>query len=177
MLLCPPILLGAALAADMSVQVGAPLEEYQSKAKFLAFVTYYTVFPTKPPPDQPWSVGILGRSPFGKYLGETFNPSLTIRARPVRLSFPQTQGEAVACDVLFISKSEQGRLEDLLDWVRGRPILTIGDTRGFAQRGVMVNFVLEEGFIKTEVNLQAARKAGLDFSSAFLRTSRIVRPD
>lgn len=37
------------------------------------------------------------------------------------------------CEVLFICRSERGHLEKILNTLKGMNVLTIGDTKGFAQ--------------------------------------------
>ena len=46
---------------------------------------------------------------------------------------PQTAG---ACHVLFVSSSLSRRINEVLDVVKGRPTLTVGDTEGYARRGI-----------------------------------------
>lgn len=171
----PPrmVLLGLLLAFDAGAQQGR-MDEYQYKAKFLGFTAYYTTFPTPADPSRPWVIGVLGRSPFGRTLAETFTSETTIRGRSVLLRFPQTPQEASSVDVLFICASEQDRVPEILEGLRGRPVLTVGDTPGFGQRGVMVNFFIDQSYVRMEVNLPAARRAGFEFSSAFLRNSRLI---
>ena len=165
---------GVLLLAGVGAQEEARLEEYQYKAKFLAFAAYYANFPPRPTTPQTWVIGILGKSPFGRYIDESFGPNTTIKGRKVQVVYPKTEKEVTACEVLFICRSEQGRLDEILGWVKGQPILTVGDSKGFANQGVMVNFFLEQSFVRTEVNLPAARKVGMDFNSAFLKNSRVV---
>lgn len=171
-----PATIGILLAVSVGAQEPGRLDEYQYKAKFIGFATYYTAFPARPGPPQPWVLGVLGRSPFGKYLDESFTPETTIKARWVKVVYPRTEQDVIRCDVLFICRSEQARLDEVLGWVKGRPILTISDSRGFALQGVMVNFYIEQSYVKTEVNVAAAKKAGLEFSSSFLKNARLVAP-
>lgn len=165
---------GILLMAHPGAQEETRLDEFQYKAKFLAFAAYYANFPPRAATPPIWVVGILGKSPFGRYIDEAFGPTTTIKGRRVQVVYPKTEKEVAACEVLFICKSEQGRLDEVLGWVKGLPVLTVGDTKGFANQGVMVNFFLEQSFVRTEVNLQAARKVGMDFHSAFLKNSRVV---
>lgn len=175
MFLLRMVLLGAVTATKPGVPQGR-LEEYQFKAKYLGFTAYYTTFPARADPSRPWVIGVLGRSPFGRHLSDAFTPETTIRGRAVVLRFPQTEVETAEVDVLFICGSEQHRVREILAWVRGRPILTVGDTPGYGQQGVMVNFFLEQSFVRMEVNLPSARQAGLDFNSSFLKHSRLITP-
>jgi hypothetical protein len=81
-----------------------------------------------------------------------------------------------ACDVLVIEASETGSLPRLLDTLVRQPVLTVGDTEGYGQRGVMVNFYLDQSRVRFEINLAAARRAGLRISSQLLKLARIVEP-
>lgn len=166
-----------ALLLMLFLWVGRPVlqadEEYQAKARFLKIAVYYAEFPISSTPTRPWRIGILGQSPFGNNLEEIFKPSVTVRGRSVQVLFLQQISDVENLDVLFICGSEGDRLKEILSRLAGSPVLTVGDTPGFIQRGVMVNFFLEGTFIRTEVNLQATRQAHLDFSASFLKLSRV----
>jgi hypothetical protein len=56
----------------------------------------------------------------------------------------------------------------------GSYILTIGDTKGFGESGVMINFLTKENKVRFEINLAAARRAGLKISSKLLSLATIV---
>ena len=76
--------------------------------------------------------------------------------------------------VLFIAVSESGNIRQILDGIEGSTVLTIGDTEGYAEQGVMVNFYLEDNMVRIEINIDAARRAGLNISSQLLKLARIV---
>ena len=78
------------------------------------------------------------------------------------------------CKILFIGNSETGRLDQILETAKGSIILTVGDTTGFARRGVMINFYLENNKLRFEINPQAASRAGLWISSNLLKIAKIV---
>lgn len=79
------------------------------------------------------------------------------------------------CNLVFIGASEQGDLERILDVAQKRGILTIGDTPGFAHKGVMINFYLDDnGRVRFEINPEAASRAGLRISSKLVRLGKMV---
>jgi hypothetical protein len=55
------------------------------------------------------------------------------------------------------------------------PILTVSDAPGFVNRGGMIEFVLDSNRVRFEINLAAARAAGLNLSSELLRVATAVR--
>jgi hypothetical protein len=76
--------------------------------------------------------------------------------------------------VLFISRSETDRLEQILASLVGKPVLTVGDVEGFAGRGGMIDLATVVGKTQLRINLQAAMAAQLTLSSKLLRPAKIV---
>ena len=145
--------------------------EYQLKAQYLGHIANLTERRdggAVPPEGEPYRIGVVGKNPFDQYLTQTFGGATALRKAKVKVTYPRTPEEARACQMLFISRSEGDRLEEVLGWVRGRPVVTVGDTRGFGQRGVMVNFFLEQDRVAWEVNLGALRKGGMVMDPSFL---------
>jgi hypothetical protein len=82
--------------------------------------------------------------------------------------------DGVACDTLFVSPSEQARLPRILSVLDRRPVLTVGDSPEFAQRGGMIGFSMEGSRVRFTVNLAAAQHAGLMPQSELLRVAAAV---
>jgi hypothetical protein len=58
--------------------------------------------------------------------------------------------------------------------VRGKSILTVGETEMFTRQGGIINFITVDNKVRYEINLDAARRADLDISSKLLRLAKIV---
>jgi len=56
----------------------------------------------------------------------------------------------------------------------GAEVLTVGDTKGFAELGGIINFVLDNDRVRFEVNRKAAEQAGLKISSKLLIVAKLV---
>lgn len=155
------------LVAGCLPLAASALDEYELKARLALVVRSYVNWPQgAAKPLKGRILGIVGRSPFGRAF-ETLQGGGGAAAEVVY--FPRfTAAEAARCDVLFICASEERDLERILSVCRGRPIFTLGDSPGFARRGVMLNLLLSGDRVRLEVNLRAARDAGLTISSAFL---------
>jgi uncharacterized protein len=54
-------------------------------------------------------------------------------------------------------------------------VLTVSDFPEFLKRGGMIQFVLEGNRVRFEVNLSAAKNAGLTLSSELLKVAAAVR--
>jgi hypothetical protein len=62
-----------------------------------------------------------------------------------------------------------------LDKASALPILTVGEDEAFAQNGGIINFVLKNGNVRLEIDLAAAKKAGLTISSRLLAVADVVK--
>lgn len=82
--------------------------------------------------------------------------------------------EIDTCHILFISESECCNLRKIIDTIAGRKILTISDTKGFARKGVAINFVIVNGKIRFEINSRALDATGLRVSSHLLKLALFV---
>ncbi len=150
--------------------------EYEVKAAFLFNFVKFVEWPPTPPasPKDPFTICTLGEDRFRGVLdriveGKAWNGHpLLVR----RLKTPQ---EARACQILFISSSERAGISRIFESLRGASVLTVGETEGFAQGGGMINFTLEEDRVRFEINVDAARAAGLKISSRLLSLAKIVR--
>lgn len=72
------------------------------------------------------------------------------------------------CQMLFISTSESEKIADIILSIKDKPILTIGDTDEFIERGVMINFVIDDGKVKFVINKGAIVAAGLKVDAQLL---------
>jgi hypothetical protein len=148
--------------------------EYELKAVFLYNFVQFTEWPTNAFQDtnSPIVIGIVGSDPFGHILDDTVRDE-TVRGRKLVVErYPRLE-EIRNCHILFISRSEEPRLDKILERVKGKPILTVSEIEGAAYRGVMIRF-LTGNKIQLRVNLDAVNAANLTLSSKLLRTAEVV---
>ncbi|MCP4691467.1 MAG: YfiR family protein [Desulfobacterales bacterium] len=153
----------------------ASFQEYQLKAVFLYNFINFISWPdeTSNEPDRPFSIGILGKDPFGSFL-EKVVADETFKGRPIQLKRGDEIRELADCRILFIGKSNRGRLEAVLKSVSPRRVLTVGDFEGFIEAGGMINLIQAGQRVRIEINIQATRNAGLGVSSKLLRVAKVV---
>jgi hypothetical protein len=65
-----------------------------------------------------------------------------------------------------------GHLPQLLQQLRGWPVLTVSDAEGFTSQGGVIGLLLEDDRVRFEIGVAAAQAAGLQISSKLLRLSR-----
>lgn len=79
------------------------------------------------------------------------------------------------CHALYLSKDDADQLPRLAPRLKSSGVLVLADTPGFFQQGVMFNLALDAGRIVFDVDLLAARRAGLVISSKVLRLARHIQ--
>ena len=167
-----PILfaLTAVLCAPSSAQSPS---EHQVKAAFLYNFANFVEWPSSALDDTSSIViGILGEDPFG----QAFTPfeNRTVKGHPLRIIHSKLLQELPFCHILFISSSEEKNLPQIFQYLSDRPVLTVGESVGFAQRGGAINFVMKNKKVRFEINQQRAEKADLKISSKLLKLASIV---
>lgn len=150
--------------------------EYQLKAVCLVRFAQFVEWPARafPKSTDPIVIGVLGVDPFGRNLDEAARVVGIVRNRPVVVRRFRGIGELGDCHMLFVSPSEEGSIGKIVDRFRGRPVLTVGETPGFAQQGGMITFTTIENKLRFRVNLPQAQEASLQISSKLLRWAEVM---
>jgi hypothetical protein len=149
--------------------------EYEVKAAFIYNLAKFVEWPGKSLDNiSTLTLYIIGDDPFGTDM-DAIKDKL-IKGKRIVIKQIYSPDDLKNAGILFISSSEKEQLRDILKGISSLPILTVGDTKSFAQRGVMVNFYLENSKIRFEINLEAVNLAGLKISSNLLRMGTIIAP-
>jgi hypothetical protein len=153
----------------------APSREYQVKAVFLFNFTQFVDWPPAAFPEDtsPLVIGVLGDDPFGSYLDEIVKGEQVNNRRLMVRRYKRPE-DIRACQVLFISRSEDKNLEKALGALKGTDVLTVSDADAFAARGGMIQLATENGKIRLKINIDAAKASSLTISSKLLRSAEIV---
>lgn len=165
----------AALAAWTALPLAAQPTEYEVKAVFLFNFSQFVDWPPAafPDPQSPLVIGVLGEDPFGAMLDGVVRGE-AVNGRPLTVRRFTDAAQIDHCHILFVARSEQPRLDEILEQVQGRAILTVADFDGFAEQGGMVRFATVAGKIRLHINLDEARAENLTISSKLLRPAQIV---
>ena len=151
------------------------LGEYEVKAAFLYNLAKFIEWPDKSLDNSSTlTVYILGDDPFGAKL-DAIKGKL-IKGKTVVVKQIDSPDTLRNVGILFISSSEKEQIPDILKSISSKPILTVGDTQSFANKGVMVNFYTDNDKIRFEINIEATRLAGLKISSNLLKLGKVVAP-
>ena len=161
-----------------NARAAEPSPERKIQAAFLLNFARYVEWPAAAlgTPEAPVCIGVLGDDPFGVFLDETVRGE-TIRGHGVVVRRERSAESLRDCHIVFISTSEQAVEAKLLAAFAGKPVLTVGDNAGFAQRGGVVHFYSENDRVRFEISRGAYERAGLKVSPQLLRLARLISAD
>jgi len=152
------------------------MDEYQVKAAFLYNFAKFVVWPAPRlgGANDSIEICILGSDPFGDLLDASVHGK-RVEGRPFVVRRTPDVRKAFGCHILFVSSSERKKVNAILAEVRSCGILTIGEVEGFAAQGGVINFKLESGRVRFEINVDAAEQQGLRISSKLLSLAEVVK--
>ena len=171
------VLLGLALSGTPYRADAGPgrVDSREVKAVFLINFLSFAEWPTAKlgPPSARMAIAILGDPPFAAIVGRAAE-GRTANGRPIVVQTVETPEQAAGAHLVFIASSQARHLSAALRALTGAPVLTVGDTDGFAQEGVAINLYTFDNRVRIEVNSTAAARAGVRLSANLMRLARIV---
>jgi hypothetical protein len=116
----------------------------------------------------------MGRDPFGEGL-LNITREKTVSGRKLEVDTVADLEHARTCQILFVASSAKMPMQQIIEGLRGASVLTVGETKGFAEQGGMIDFVLQDDRVQFDVSRTAVEQAGLKISSKLLSVAKVVR--
>jgi len=166
----------AALAVSLGFAAETVTKEYQLKAAFIYNFTKFVDWPVQRSgsKDRPFTIGVFGKNPFGDELNKLAQ-GRSVNGRSMVIKNITSTNEAVSVDLLFVSSGQEESLGKFLITIQGEGVLTIGESKSFAEYGGIINFVTEADKIRFEINLDEAERGGLKLRAQLLKLAKNVR--
>ena len=98
----------------------------------------------------------------------------SVNGHPIKVRRLGSAEEIADCHLVFLASSAGKQQQRLFQAAKGRPVLLIGESPGFARAGGTIGFITEKGKVLFEINLNMAEEAHLKISSKLLSLARIV---
>lgn len=148
--------------------------EYVVKAALLANFAMYTEWPL--PLGDALEFCVLGKDPFGTLL-EINTQRKRPQGKPIAIRRLTPGAELKGCHLLFVPEAEKDSFYRVAPAIRQSAILTVTDAQEMDDKlpMIMITVVPEARHFTFDINLSAARLAGLSFSSKLLRLARNVK--
>jgi len=167
----------AALLACALTLAGAqgisPVDEYVLKAQALVELTPFFRWPDPRDAGRPFTILVVGRSMFESKL-DTYARTRTVQGRRIEVRYVSRRSDLFPCDLLFICRSERRSAGEILEWARGKGVLTVADDEDLLKRGVMVDLLTESGLLRLYLNARVATAEHFVVGSQLLRLARPV---
>jgi hypothetical protein len=145
--------------------------EYSRKAEFLLTGVRKSEWPDrKMKTDSPFVIGVIGQDNISDFIREQCPK--TVRGRTVEVKHLSALQEIAGCHVLFVSRSESARVDDIASAARRENVLTVGESENFLKEGGAVRVFVEGGMVRCEINAAAIRRARLKADSDWLAQFR-----
>lgn len=158
----------------VEAQVGRPTE-YQVKAAYLFNFGRFVKWPeTSGSVRGTFAICVIGSDPFGSVLDSTVSGE-HLDGKKVVVKRIASPSDALSCQILYISNSEEAKWSSIASTLGRAPVLTVSDISGFTEHQGMVQFIVSNDRVRFQVNLSAAQKAGLSMSSELLKVATSVK--
>ena len=142
----------------------------QVKAVFLYNFTQFVTWPPQALQNGPFVIGLLGGDPFGNYL-DAVVAGEKVNGHPIVIRRYNSVNDVGACHLLFVHQADA---KEVVRQVRGRSVLTVGDSEDFISEGGLIRFFIQQNRIRLQINAAAARTLQLNISSKLLRLAEVV---
>jgi hypothetical protein len=151
--------------------------EYELKAGFIYKFISFVSWPEPHDDSGTVTIAILGKNPFGDAFKAV--EGTIVNGRVVKIKFFGSGAkyeDLKSCQLVYICSSEEKKLSAIFKAIGKQPVLTIGDSKGFVDKGGMIGFVeKQKKRIGIEMNNGAVSNANLTVRSMLKRIAvRIV---
>lgn len=126
-------------------------------------------------PTRPFELVILGDTPLGPRLFAYYGTQgVTINGHRVFLRRARNVDDIGHAHLLFVGSNYENRLHEVLAAIGQMSVLTMGDTEGFAGRGLAVNLYLSNHRVRFEISRRAMARQRLSASYRLLGHARLI---
>lgn len=150
------------------------LDEYEVKTAYIYNFAKYVDWPPDALPNNSSTLCIctIGKSPLNAVIESLTGKNIKGRRIAVR---QLSQIESLDnCNLLFVNAGMKSHLPEIVVLATPRSILTVGDYKGFAAEGGIIEFVPVKDKIRFEINNRSAKKTNLKISSQLLSLAKTV---
>ena len=159
------------LSTNWNLHAQDNIEEYDVKKIMIFKITSFIEWPENSNINnlqKPVVISIIGDNPFKGKLKKLATNQHKIKNKRVIVRNIQSIDEINGSDILFISSSERYDISKIIKYTHNKAILTIGDAKGFTEKGVMIGLIQRGENIKFYINKKEADQCGFYISSQLL---------
>lgn len=114
-----------------------------------------------------FTIGVLGNGEIVSDLNSVTNGKL-VGSRKITVKQFASVSEVSNCQVLFVNRSFVSQFADIQSRFQGKGVLIVTDKPGMKDKGACINFVIDDGKQRFEINRDVVERSGLKISSTLL---------
>jgi hypothetical protein len=176
-------LLRRAAAVSLAMALGSfptgaatrPVDEYQVKAAFLYNFAKFVEWPSEAfeSTTEAIAICVLGQNPFGRSLQDAVSGH-AIDGRSLIVRQISNASRGGRCHVLFVSAGGNRSVPQMLPEKGKTGVLTVGESDAPGADGLVINFKLDSGRVRFDINIEAAERENLRISSRLLSLAHVI---
>ena len=149
--------------------------EYEVKAAYLFNFAAHVEWPAEAFADRksPIVLCVFGKDPCGETLEQALKGK-TAQDRSLAVARVKSVEELKSCHLLFVPDSEKQDFPKILEALKEKSVLVVGESEGLALKGAVFNFYMDNKRVRLEVNPEAAARSRLKIGAKLLKIARIV---
>ncbi len=151
---------------------------YVLKAVYLEKFSRFVTWPEEcsmNDPNEPFVISVMGKTPLANNLEQIYAIQ-KINNKKVIIQHISNLYEIENSHILVIAETERKNLQNIITLTKNLPVLTIAESRGFAEKGVLINFYEENNKLRFEINETSVLQSPLQMSFYLLNSAKIVNP-
>lgn len=148
------------------------------KAVYLEKFTTFITWPQSIEMDNkdiPFIIGVSGETKMLEVLIDVYKTQ-PINNKEVIVKNITDYRQIDSCNILYIAEKTNLELKRILTITESLPILTVSSTKGYSEKGILINFYTTSNKLRFEINETAVLKSPLKMSFFLLKSARIVNP-
>jgi len=155
------------------------VKEYHVKATFTHNFTDFIRWPkdTFSSKQEPFQLCVIGDNPFGETLNilvQKYNERTSNKSNPHIVNYLHRSEDISHCHLLYFSDSEESYFYQIINKIKGKPILTVSSIRDFAISGGMIQFYMRNNRVRFLIDPQTVRESKLKADANLLRVAEIA---
>jgi hypothetical protein len=162
---------GAVLAAFVLCSSTGRAQDVTASSLKAAFVYSFAKFTEWPQDAAPtaatFTACVLGDNLIREALDRVVK-GRQLSGRAISVSQVKLDGKLRTCHLLYVTGVTPAQVAAIVAAVRGAPVLTVSDVDDFAEEGGIAQMFVENGKMRFDLNLEVARRSGLQLSSKLL---------
>jgi hypothetical protein len=148
--------------------------EYRIKAAYLYNLSKFIIWPNEAKDStEPIHVCLFDNNPFKDYIFKL--EQRKARGRPLKIIEKPSTEQLAECDIMFVPINAAAVQPMLVEAIKTKHVLTVGETEEFLEQGGLITLNLENDRVQLTIANDRAKQQGFEISANLLEVARQVK--